>query len=779
MAPEMPRESPDQLDATDSRLGMPQAARPVDSRAFETRCPPGSPVPRFIFPLWTPRDLPAITGGHWVQLPDEFWLPTGLTESNKHLCPGDFFITTNVPNSSQANDSEPPSRYSADLPALLRSLHGRGISGAMLQSEDVGLPPNLPVLRVGDSVQAVLALAKAARERTRAKIIAVTGTAGRFGAREMIRHVLSQADSAFASRANYDMDFRIALSLAQLPADCGFGVLEIALSALRASHRSLSSLIRPQLAIITTTQIDPVQAVQAPEETAEWAARIFQGLEPGGIAIINRDMPMFQRVRDMARDYGVADICLFGEHPEADVRLLNADVRTKFSVASVRIGDETLEYEVPLPGRIALISSLATLASVKSLNENWQQAAQNLADIASTDRRLKKQSQSIRRTSTDRQLDPGATNSRHVHLCSRSRLDICVAGDIYFGEMHQKRRESNGKTSYLKKHGYGYLLQDLARFLQSADFVVANLETPLTYLESSPFKGRFAGLLFGDPQSTTRALREHNIGAVSLANNHALDYGLQGHQDTLAELNAAGVICLGAGGKLADAIRPLEINAQIRGVTLPIVVFTGYEYSPNWDRVFASYASEDRPGVVCLDAKLVEEVAKARGANPGAFIIAYPHWGRNFRWRYNLQMEMADSLVHAGADLIIGHGAHMMLEVERAHGRWVLFGLGNLAFGCDGEYNQRGLPPFSLATRLCLRLKNGRINKDLLVYPIMSDNRFTLYRPRLVTANEFLTALETLRRRCPDLDPSNPLLSIGRDEHGWYLRLELQAPDMS
>src|SRR4029453_16790647 len=105
----------------------------------------------------------------------------------------------------------------------------------------------------------------------------------------------------------------------------------------------------------------------------------------------------------------------------------------------------------------------------------------------------------------------------------------------------------------------------------------------------------------------------------------------------------------------------------------------------------------------------------------------------------------------AGADLISGHGAHHVQEIARVNGRWVVYGLGNFIFNSDGQYGEADVPPLSFLGRLRLADFSGGIEKSLLLYPIVSNNQATHFRPRFVAASEFAELLTRLEVRCPDL----------------------------
>jgi poly-gamma-glutamate capsule biosynthesis protein CapA/YwtB (metallophosphatase superfamily) len=353
---------------------------------------------------------------------------------------------------------------------------------------------------------------------------------------------------------------------------------------------------------------------------------------------------------------------------------------------------------------------------------------------------------------------------------SRYRIDIGFLGDTYFGESYQRQRAKKGKTNYLREHGYAYSLKYLEGPLNRADLVIANLEAPLVERTLTPPAGKTRWIHGGKPEATARALLRSNIGAVALANNHSIDYGTVGLAQTASFLDTYGICRFGAGANRTEAERPLRIGAGLRNLSLGLTVFSAFHYVKRYERDLKAYATDDRGGVACVSVELLEAITELKRAHPEQFVVVFPHWGENYEWRSDAQVEMADWLFAAGADLIIGHGAHVMQEIERRSDRWVLYSLGNFVFNSDGRHEQSGAPPYSLVARLRLTPDAERIEKALYLYPIVSNNQTTLFRPRFVDANEFGTVMQLLTDRNTELGTSE-LVTTGHDQQGWYIRL--------
>jgi hypothetical protein len=108
-----------------------------------------------------------------------------------------------------------------------------------------------------------------------------------------------------------------------------------------------------------------------------------------------------------------------------------------------------------------------------------------------------------------------------------------------------------------------------------------------------------------------------------------------------------------------------------------------------------------RPGVASIDpARLAAQVADIRKTDPHAFVVLFPHWGENYRWKTDAQTTTAHACLDAGVDLIIGHGAHMLQEIERYHDKWVVYSIGNFVFNASGRYAANKVDPFGLPALL-------------------------------------------------------------------------------
>ena len=354
------------------------------------------------------------------------------------------------------------------------------------------------------------------------------------------------------------------------------------------------------------------------------------------------------------------------------------------------------------------------------------------------------------------------------------RLSLIFLGDTNFGESYLEEVEKYGGENILKSRGYGYSINHFSNLLQEADFVIGSLETSLAALKSSPLADRKPYLHRSDPVETVKALKEHNFSAVSLANNHSMDYGVIGLQQTLDALQAQGIKSFGAGENESAARKPIILKRLLSGRVFSFIVAAGFEYRRKYNDIYSFYAGKTKSGVNAwtLD-RAIEQISKIREKYPNAFLIAYPHFGENYKWKTKEQTTLAHALIDAGADLVIGHGAHMLQEIEQYGEGWILFSLGNFVFNSPGRYQNKNVDPFSMVARLDLSRGRDSPVYSLRLYPIFSDNRLTNYQPRYLSEFEFLRAQELLYLHSPDKDNLEGKMRTGIDSNGRYLIIDV------
>jgi UDP-N-acetylmuramoyl-tripeptide--D-alanyl-D-alanine ligase len=256
----------------------------------------------------------------------------------------------------------------------------RGAALAVVgQNKRAEFPASAPLLAVPDVLDALYDLARASRARSRARIVAVTGSVGKTGTKEALRLALSRSGATHASAASYNNHWGVPLSLARMPSDVRYGVFEIGMNH-AGEITPLTRLVAPQVAIITTVAPVHLEFFGSVEKIADAKAEIFLGLPQGGTAVINRDNPYFERLHQAALKVG-ARIVSFGEHPDAEARLISVSLQADFSTVNASILGEDVTYKLGAPGRHLVSNSLAVLAAAKLMGADLALAALALADL--------------------------------------------------------------------------------------------------------------------------------------------------------------------------------------------------------------------------------------------------------------------------------------------------------------------------------------------------------------------------------------------------------------
>jgi UDP-N-acetylmuramoyl-tripeptide--D-alanyl-D-alanine ligase len=243
-----------------------------------------------------------------------------------------------------------------------------------------GFPKDAPLLVVADVLEGLRDLARAARARSRAKIVAVTGSVGKTGTKEALRLTLARNGETHASLASYNNHWGVPLSLARCPESARYAVFELGMNH-AGEIEPLTRLVRPQVAIITTVEPVHLEFFGSLEAIADAKAEIFLGLERGGAAVINRDNPQFARLERSAQNAKVERIVSFGEHARADARLMKCSLQSDTSTVQARIFGTDVTYKLGAPGRHLVLNSLAVLAAAVLAGADLALAALALVDL--------------------------------------------------------------------------------------------------------------------------------------------------------------------------------------------------------------------------------------------------------------------------------------------------------------------------------------------------------------------------------------------------------------
>ena len=257
--------------------------------------------------------------------------------------------------------------------------NGAGLAVVAADKRDA-FPKDAPLLVVADVLEGLRDLARASRARSQAQVIGVTGSVGKTGTKEALRLALAPSGETHWSVASYNNHWGVPLSLARCPAGARFAVFELGMNHV-GEIEPLSRLVQPHVAIVTTIAPVHLEHLGSIEAIADAQAEIFGGLVPGGAAVINRDIPQFERLARAAEAAG-ARVVSFGEHAKADARLLALSLHGDCSTARAKILGTDVTYKLGAPGRHVVMNSLAVLAAASLAGADLARAALALAGVA-------------------------------------------------------------------------------------------------------------------------------------------------------------------------------------------------------------------------------------------------------------------------------------------------------------------------------------------------------------------------------------------------------------
>lgn len=254
-----------------------------------------------------------------------------------------------------------------------------GAAGAVIDEVHADALAGLgPLYVVKDVLKSMEALGRAARARTQARVIAVTGSVGKTSTKEALLLALTTAGSVHASVASYNNHWGVPLTLARMPKATRFAVSEIGMNH-AGEITPLVAMVRPHVAIITTVGPVHLEFFSSVEAIADAKAEIFSGLEPGGVAIINRDNEHFERLDAAARNSPAGHISTFGAHEAADARLLGYEPGQGYAQVKAIVAGREIDFRLGAAGRHLAENALAVLLAAHAVGADIEEAAGALA----------------------------------------------------------------------------------------------------------------------------------------------------------------------------------------------------------------------------------------------------------------------------------------------------------------------------------------------------------------------------------------------------------------
>jgi UDP-N-acetylmuramoyl-tripeptide--D-alanyl-D-alanine ligase len=316
--------------------------------------------------LWTSSEAARAAGG----ASSSEWAAYGVSIDTRTLEPGDLFIALTGEN--------------RDGHEFVADALKKGAASALVSRRPDGVPAAAPLLMVSDTQAGLEGLGRAARARSVARIVAVTGSAGKTTTKEMLRLILSRGllreGAVAASAASYNNHWGVPLSLARMARDAAYGVFEIGMNH-AGEIRALVKIARPHVALITTVAPAHLEYFGTVEAIADAKAEIFEGIETGGSAILPAENSQFERLKALAGRARVSPILSFGSSAGADARLLSASAHGEGQKVLADIAGTRLAFAIGAAGTHIAMNAIAALLAARELGADLARGADALVNF--------------------------------------------------------------------------------------------------------------------------------------------------------------------------------------------------------------------------------------------------------------------------------------------------------------------------------------------------------------------------------------------------------------
>ncbi|MTI95321.1 MAG: DUF362 domain-containing protein [Firmicutes bacterium] len=315
---------------------------------------------------------------------------------------------------------------------------------------------------------------------------------------------------------------------------------------------------------------------------------------------------------------------------------------------------------------------------------------------------------------------------------SGRKFIITFAGDTSLGDNYIRKMKKPSLSNRLEKNPLSFF-NNVHPVIKDSDYFILNFESvladkPKKYLEGKQFPN------WDSPERTLDVFKRLGVKAVSMANNHAMDFGPSVMLETKRRFEEAGISCFGAGADHLEASKPLKITLTGKTSSVNVYVFTGMRASKRYRDDYGFFAGSNTPGVNWLGVKqIIHSIKRLRRKDPKSLIIVCPHWqGVDYRPVKPKMKKKCQQLVEAGANFVFASGTHMLSNVERWGTGIICYSIGNFVFNSSGRYAKFNAPPYSLLVRMEILETDKGWRATPVFYPIITDNASTDFHVQLL-----------------------------------------------
>lgn len=324
--------------------------------------------------LFTKKELEDITGGKWLQNEPKDLVIKGLFIASSLYNREHVFIATGG--------------FSAEKnPDYVIKIMNKGVVVSIIDKQIENIPKWASVFLVDDTSLANDKLSSFARQRSKAKIIAITGSVGKTSLKETITTLLSSVDTTYCSYMSVNGGEGLKNQLSLLPQNSKYAIFELGMLGPN-SIRHRAHYIKPDVALITSIAAAHMQYHKGIDSIVDTKTDIIEGLQKNGKVLIPRDSEHFEKIFKKCNEYEKnISVFTFGEHKESDCVLLDYKVDNNGSFVKAKIIDEEIDYYVNIPGKFWILNSIAALGCVKLIGADIKETAPILSYITPSFRR--------------------------------------------------------------------------------------------------------------------------------------------------------------------------------------------------------------------------------------------------------------------------------------------------------------------------------------------------------------------------------------------------------
>jgi UDP-N-acetylmuramoyl-tripeptide--D-alanyl-D-alanine ligase len=314
--------------------------------------------------LWQSAEAAMATGG----MSNHDWAATGVSIDSRSVAEGDLFIAIRGPNTDGH-------LYVAD--ALERGAAAAMVTRDWAEERETA---EMPLLMVNDTDEGLNALARMARERGKARVVAITGSVGKTSTKEALAQILSKQAPTTATIGNLNNQWGLPLSMARMPASSVYGVFELGMNH-AGELTPLSKLLRPNVAVITTVESVHLEFFHSEEAIADAKGEIFAGMGADGAAVLNADNRHFERLKRMAKEMGIGRVFSFGAKPGADFHLIDWRIEDGGNLVEADLAGRRIRFRTGGAGRHWAMIGVSVLGAAWLLGADLDKAAAGLDDV--------------------------------------------------------------------------------------------------------------------------------------------------------------------------------------------------------------------------------------------------------------------------------------------------------------------------------------------------------------------------------------------------------------